>query len=247
MVPDPPDTIGMSSFSGPWPAFVISGVTGTGAAQVNTTYYYSGSPAFYGYTADNGSQVSYVGDGAFEINDLTDIRFEGEGTGWPWEAEWTPVNGAGGTLAFVRALAAPNTITLEGADSPVQASLTTALTGDNNDLVFTAVPLGRLGNDVRIRYVDPAANSSSLSIAVSGRDITINLATNSGGAITTTGNSIRSAFNPVDNPQNAAAQALLTVANAAGNTGTGAVTAMGWTALTGGLGGLPMPPETVAI
>jgi phage tail protein X len=106
------------------------------------------------------------------------------------------------------------------------ASLTTALAGANNDLVFTARGSGTLDETTTIRYVDPAANNQTLSVAVVGRAITVNLATGAGGAITSTGATVRDAING-----SAAASALVFAANAAANDGTGLVTAMAATPL----------------
>lgn len=138
-------------------------------------------------------------------------------------------------------MSAPVTIIPADAPATVQATLTTALTGTNNDMLFTAVPTGRLGNDVTIRYVNPAANSAALSVTVSARAITVNLATNGGGTITSTAALIKAAIEA-----SAAATALVTVAHAAANDGSGVVIALAATALTGGLGGLPPAPVAVA-
>ena len=122
------------------------------------------------------------------------------------------------------------------------ASLTTALTGTNNDLAFAAVPTGQLGNAIRIRYVAPGTNNAALGVMVTGRDITVNLATNGSAGITSTAAQVKTAIEA-----SAAASALVTVANAAGNNGSGVVTALSYTALSGGAGGLPLPPSIVTI
>jgi hypothetical protein len=109
------------------------------------------------------------------------------------------------------------------------ATLTTALTGANNDLTFTARRPGNKGNTVTVRYLDPAANNQTLAISVSTMAITTSLATGAGGAITSTAATIRDAING-----DATASALVFAANAAANDGTGVVTAMAATALTGG-------------
>lgn len=111
----------------------------------------------------------------------------------------------------------------------VAASLTTALTGTNNDLVFTAVATGPDGNNIRVRYVAPGTASQALSVVVSGSDVTVNLATNGSSVVTSTATLVRNAVNA-----SVPAQALLTAANAAGNDGTGVVTALAYTNLSGG-------------
>lgn len=113
--------------------------------------------------------------------------------------------------------------------TPPKAALTTALTGTNNDLVFTARKGGPGGNSLQIAYVDPGAASQPLSVVVAGFLITVNLATSGASAITSTAAQIKSAI-----ALDADANALVTVANAASNDGTGVVTALTATALTGG-------------
>lgn len=110
------------------------------------------------------------------------------------------------------------------------ASLTTTLTGTNNDLVYTADTSGTAGNSITIEYVDPATTGASLSVDVTGTAITVNLATDGGGLITTTGDDIKTAIaGDID------AAALVNVADAGGNDGSGVVTALAATSLAGGL------------
>jgi len=107
------------------------------------------------------------------------------------------------------------------------ASLTTALAGANNDLTYTAKDVG--ASSITVRYVVAGA-STPLSVSVSGSDITVNVATNGSSAATSTAAQVKTA---VDG--NGPASALVSVANASGNDGTGVVTALGVTALTGGV------------
>jgi hypothetical protein len=106
------------------------------------------------------------------------------------------------------------------------ASLTTNLTGTNNDLTLTARQGGKNGENVTVRYLDPGAASQALSVTVAGSAITVNLATNGSSIITSTAAQVRDALNG-----NNAASALLFAANAAANDGTGVVTAMAATPL----------------
>jgi len=136
-----------------------------------------------------------------------------------------------------------NTLVAGGIDGSgaTKASLTTALTGTNNDLVWTAVNGGPQGNGIWIRYVDPAANNSPLEIDVADKGITIYLATNSSGVITSTATSVKTevAAHPV-------AKLLVVGANASTNDGTGVVTAMPASYLTGGIGAdVTQPPNAV--
>lgn len=109
------------------------------------------------------------------------------------------------------------------------ATLTTALTGTNNDLTYTADTEGAAGNDIRVAYTNPGTASAALAVTVAGNDITVSLATDVGSAITSTAAQVRDAVNA-----SAAASALVTAANADGNDGTGIVTAMPLTNLAGG-------------
>jgi hypothetical protein len=109
------------------------------------------------------------------------------------------------------------------------ASLTTALAGADNDLVFTSTERGIVGNGITIRYSDPGANNIPLSVNVTGEVITIILATDGAGVITSTANSIMAAVNA-----DSLASAMVNVTLAAGNTGTGVVTALAPTGLSGG-------------
>src|ERR1051326_5241705 len=106
--------------------------------------------------------------------------------------------------------------------------LTTALTGSNNDLVFTAGDEGDSGDAITIAFVDPAANSAAESVSVVGKAITFHLATGSGGAITSTGDTLKATL-----LASTSASALVTAVDAAGNDGSGAVTALAATNLAG--------------
>jgi len=110
----------------------------------------------------------------------------------------------------------------------VHAYLKTALTGSNNDLVFHAVAEGVAGEAITIAYVDPAANDQSETVSVVGNAITFHLATGVAGAITSTGDSLKATL-----LASTAASALVTAADAAGNDGSAAVTALTATALAG--------------
>lgn len=108
------------------------------------------------------------------------------------------------------------------------ASLTTALTGANNDLVFTAKTAGVGGNSISVTYVDPGGTTATLGVVVSGKDITVNLG-RAASAINTTATALKAAIDG-----DTGASALVSVANAGADTGAGLVTAMSKTNLTGG-------------
>lgn len=111
------------------------------------------------------------------------------------------------------------------------ATLTTALAGNNNDLTYTAKTPGTGGNSVSVTYV-VAGNSTPLTVSVSGNDITVNVATGAGGAATSTATQVAAAVTG-----SGPASALVTVANATGNDGSGVVTALAKTNLSGGASG----------
>lgn len=117
---------------------------------------------------------------------------------------------------------------------PITASLTTALAGNNNDLKFTHKIHGANhtgGNAVTVAYIDPPGNNAALAVSVTGNAISVSLATDGASAVTSTAAQVRDAINAhVD------ASRLVVAANAAGNDGTGVVTALAATALTGGVG-----------
>ena len=108
------------------------------------------------------------------------------------------------------------------------ASLTTAIAGTNNDLVWTANTGGTAGNAITIAYV-VAGTNTPLTVSVAGNAITVNVATNGAGAATSTAAQVAAAVAATP-----AAGQKVTGTNAAGNDGTGVVAAMGATALTGG-------------
>lgn len=115
---------------------------------------------------------------------------------------------------------------------PVAASLTTSLTGANNDVTFTAKNAGIAGNSLTVAYVDPSENSAELSFTFDGTDLVISLATDSEGAITTTGQDIVDLVSA-----NPSIYGHIGAANASSNTGAGVVTALSETALSGGTNG----------
>lgn len=110
-----------------------------------------------------------------------------------------------------------------------RATLSTNLTGNNNDLVWTAVPTGTEGNDITIEYIDPGDDNVPLSCAVEGNAIAITLETDGDSLIVTTADDIKALTEFA---------ALVTVEDKAANDGSGVVTAMAATPLAGGVNGL---------
>lgn len=115
-------------------------------------------------------------------------------------------------------------ITTEGAVGP--ATLDTALAGADNDIRYTAVADDVAGNSISVEYVDPGALSQPLSVSVEGRKITVSLATDGAGVITSTAADIMAAVNADTD-----ASALVSADLAPDNDGTGVVTAMAETDL----------------
>lgn len=150
-----------------------------------------------------------------------------------------------------------------------QATLTTALTGSNNDLTFTAVEAGESGDQISVTYVvsgtntaldagvtDPFAGTAvvqaqvsdyftkrggfrwnavptgakvPVTVSVSGGDIVVTVATDGGGSATSTAAQVKTALEA-----NTDVTKLVSIANAPGSDGTGVVTAMAKTNLSGG-------------
>lgn len=129
-------------------------------------------------------------------------------------------------------------------DDAVQATLSRNPTGDDNALTFTAVAYGVGGNSITIEYLDPSANDAVLSVDVVGSAISVNLATDSEGAITSTAADVLAAIEA-----DVGADALVTVAINTGDSGladdgSGVVTALASAPMTGGAGtgiGLVVP------
>lgn len=122
---------------------------------------------------------------------------------------------------------AGNAVTVAYSVTNTSASLTTSITGTQNDLVFTAVEPGAAGNEISVTYV-VAGNSTPLTVTVNDKDIIVNVATNGGGSATSTAAQVKTAVEG-----NTAAAALVTVANAPSNDGSGTVAAMPKTNLSG--------------
>lgn len=112
----------------------------------------------------------------------------------------------------------------------VKAALTTALTGSNNDLVFTAVNSGPEGNAISVEYVDTGA----LSVEVSGQKITVNIDDG-----VTLAQAVSAAV-----AAHATASQMVSVDNAASNDGSGAVIVLAETNLAGGSFGPDQPTQT---
>lgn len=150
------------------------------------------------------------------VSGVKDISFEG---GWDTEK-----------LMFLRDTAKTTvlkqkewTATVNTVMVKTCASLTTNMTGTNNDIVFTHTPGGTSGNSITITIDAPGAGA--LAVTVSGTDITISPNTAS------TAKQVVEAFNKAGMVQDLGVRADLK----AGETGAGTLAAMAQTALSGGL------------
>ncbi len=119
--------------------------------------------------------------------------------------------------------------TADNGEANVQSTLTTALTGTNNDLTYVAVARGTAGDALSVEYIDPAGNNATLAAALVAGVLTVDLATDGGGAITTTSGDIVTLLSTAE------FSGSFTVANAAANDGTGVVTALAETSFAGGV------------
>lgn len=111
------------------------------------------------------------------------------------------------------------------------ARLETNLVGENNDIEFIARDLGTLGDQVSITYLRSMIPDTSLSVSVTGTDITITLDTNAVGEITTTAKELVDFLHYEQSAQADAARALVSSSVAEGSTGKGEVTALSATNL----------------
>ena len=116
-----------------------------------------------------------------------------------------------GTLTVVNAQTGSVAITV-----PAQAAgvAVVDMTNALSDLTYTARSMGRAGNDISVTHVDPVGNNQPLAVSVSGKAITVSLATGAGGAITSTALTVAAAIRA-----NVAANDLVSVAVEGAGTG----------------------------
>lgn len=110
------------------------------------------------------------------------------------------------------------------------SSLTVDPAGSDNAVIFASVARNYAANKLTVTYEDPASASSSLSVGVSGNDIVVSLGTDISAAIVSTASQVAAAVNST-----ASASAL--VSASAKGSGSGTVTAIPKTTLSGGNGG----------
>ncbi len=109
-----------------------------------------------------------------------------------------------------------------------RATMTTAFDGSNNDLTFTAERPGAYGNGITIAYSSTATAAGKEAVSVSGTAITVTMK-----AGATTAAQIAAAW--VKCPD---AMALASCANKGGDDGSGTISALAFTSLSGGAPGI---------
>lgn len=108
--------------------------------------------------------------------------------------------------------------TAPNAKEAAAAVLLTGVVADANALTYTAVTPGKAGNDITVHLKDPKANDAVLSVTVSLTAITVNLATDGTGAITSTAALVMAAL-----IASAPASLLITPSATSTSAGTGVI------------------------
>jgi hypothetical protein len=109
----------------------------------------------------------------------------------------------------------------------------TNLTGANNDISWIARVPG--ASSLSIEYIDPSANDAVLAVSYATNVITVDLATDGTGTITSTANQIIAAANAVE-----AVKSRVVPRLKGADTGAGVVTALGAQALSANAGSLTL-------
>lgn len=150
------------------------------------------------------------------------------------------ITGSGETVSQSLASAANlGSLLLVSAGAPADAARASANvnpTGDDNGLTFTAREYGTGGNAITVTYVDPGAASQSLAVSVAGKSIAVSLATNGGSTITSTAAQVKAAVEAHQPAHALVSVAIQTGDSGVADDGSGVVTAMASTALSGGAG-----------
>jgi hypothetical protein len=110
------------------------------------------------------------------------------------EARYIPVS-AKVISDAIAALSGGATCNLQVVQKGVATAASLASGTSNAEVLFTARTPGVGGNSITVTLVNPMADNAVLGIVVVGKAITINLATGSGGAITTTAAQVVAAIN----------------------------------------------------
>ena len=127
----------------------------------------------------------------------------------------------GGTIAFIARVVQAET----------KASLTTGVVVSNNAIDWAARVEGPAGNDISVELLDPGSPYSALSVTVTSKKISVSLETDGAAALVSTATAVIIAVAAVDD-----AVELVTLSDSGASDGTGIVTALSETNLTGGAG-----------
>ncbi|MEV8467300.1 phage tail sheath subtilisin-like domain-containing protein [Fluviibacterium sp. DFM31] len=119
--------------------------------------------------------------------------------------------------------------TAPNAAGATAATLTVGTAAANNLITLTAASAGGGGNAVSFQLVDPGAANAALDVDVTGSAITVTLATDAGGAVTSTAAGLITAINA-----DVAASALVAATGGAGNGGGAAKRMLAARNLSGG-------------
>ena len=122
----------------------------------------------------------------------------------------------------------------------VKASLSTTGGNENSNIKFEAVGSGTDGNSIKVAMIN-AGNSKSLEVTVVNNEVRIQLATNSGGTITSTAAEVIAAVNGA-----LAVKGILTAAVVGAQTGEGVVAALSATELANGANANVVPTCVLA-
>jgi hypothetical protein len=113
------------------------------------------------------------------------------------------------------------------AEGATPAEVTIGNTALNTAIIYTANEAGTAGNNLRIRYLNTGNASETLAAALSGNDITVTLATDTEGLVTSTASDVLAEVNGItDTP--------VTAELAEGSDGYGVVKARDFVSLAGG-------------
>jgi hypothetical protein len=120
------------------------------------------------------------------------------------------------------------------------------MVGDNNDITIAGKLPGARATGIKVVLVDPSAVDQELSVVVtvvSGKEvITVNLATDGTGVITSTAEEVIAAINA-----HYAVKDLVVASNKDADTGVGVVTAMAAVTLAGGVDGTQALAGTILV
>lgn len=155
------------------------------------------------------------------------------------DRNFTVSDGASVSTAESTAATAFGGLFIPNAGAPedaVRASASVNPTGDDNGLTITARAYGADGNKIRVTYTDPGAASQALSVSVAATSILVSLATDESAVITSTAAEVKAAIEAKAEANNLVSVAIMTSDSGAGDDGSGVVTDMTVTALTGGAG-----------